>query len=327
LKRRLRALASLGCALLLCGSSLAQVPTATFDGVTQQARVRFEQGLSAYQDGRYRAAVEHFKEADRLAPSARLSFNIALAYERMSDAPNALAAYRDYLRRAPEAENGAATSVRIAELELALQRSGVQQVSVITTPPGATVRIDDVSRGVSPWTGELSPGEHRLELQAPGYKDAAHMFELPERHAIDLLYDLESPAPAPAAVPASRPVEAPAPALEDTSRVSWWTWTAFGGSAALLLGAGALELSRRGMEADIEADLEQSEQTQFDIRPRYDDMSSRTVMARVVLGTGVLVGALGGLSLYWDLRREPAATAIGFACSGDECSALARGVW
>lgn len=305
------------------------MPTATFDGVTQQARVRFEQGLSAYQEGRYRAAVEHFKEADRLAPSARLSFNIALAYERMSDTPNALAAYRDYLRRAPAAENGAATSVRIAELELALQRTGVQQVSVITTPPGATVRVDDVSRGVSPWTGELPPGQHRLELQAPGYKDASHVFELPARHAIDLLYDLErtAAAPVPVVAAAQRSVEVPAPALEGTSRVSWWTWTAFGGSAALLLGAGALELSRRGMEAEIKADLEQSEQTQFDIRPRYDDMSSRTVLARVVLGTGVLVGALGGLSLYWDLRSEPASPVIGFACSGDECSALAKGSW
>ncbi len=313
--------------LLLCGSSLADVPTKSFDGVSQQARVRFEQGLSAYQEGRFRAAIEHFKEADRLAPSARLSYNIALAYERMNDAPNALAAYRDYLRRAPAVENGAATSLRVAELELVLQREGVQQVSVLTTPPGATVQIDEVPRGVSPWTGELPPGEHRIVLQAPGYLDARHVFELPERYAIDLLYDLERIPAAPAPVAAAAPPLAPVPAMTDHRRVSWWTWTAFGGSAALLLGAGALELSRRGMEADIEADLEESEQDQVEMQARYEDMTSRTVLARVVLGTGVLVGALGGLSLYWDLRRKPASPAIGLVCDGDACSALARGRW
>jgi tetratricopeptide (TPR) repeat protein len=292
--------------------------------VSQQARVRFDQGLSAYQEGRYRAAVEHFKEADRLAPSARLSFNIALAYERMSDAPNALAAYRDYLRRATAAENSAATSVRIAELELELQRMGVQQVSVITTPPGATVSIDEVPRGVSPWTGELPPGQHRLMLQAAGYKDSKQVFELPSRHAVDLLYDLERipAAPLPAASMA-RPAEAPAPAMEVEPRISWWTWTAFGGSAALLLGAGALELSRRGLEADVK----QPDLNQFDTVTTHEEMSGRTTAARVVLGTGVLVGALGGLSLYWDLRRKPAAPAVGFSCGGDECSAVARGVW
>jgi tetratricopeptide (TPR) repeat protein len=313
--------------LLLCGSSLADVPTQSFDGVSQQARVRFEQGLTAYHEGRFRAAVEHFKEADRLAPSARLSYNIALAYERMSDAPNALAAYRDYLRRAPAVENGAATSLRVAELELVLQREGVQQVSVITTPPGATVQIDEVPRGVSPWTGELPPGEHRIVLQAPGHADAKQVFELPARHAIDLLYDLERLPAAPAPVAAAAPPLAPAPVMTDQRRVSWWTWTAFGGSAALLLGAGALELSRRGMEADIEADLEESEQDQVEMQARYQDMTSRTVLARVVLGTGALVGALGGLSLYWDLRRKPASPSIGLVCDGDACAALARGQW
>ena len=76
-------------------------------------------GVIGLQQGQYRAAIEHFKEADRLAPSARLSFNVALVYERMSDVPNALAAYRDYLRRGPDADNTAETSQRIARLESA----------------------------------------------------------------------------------------------------------------------------------------------------------------------------------------------------------------
>ena len=303
------------------------MPTASLDGVSQQARGSFELGLAAYSEGRYRAAVEHFKEADRLAPSARLSFNIALAYERMSDAPNALAAYRDYLRRTPAAGNAAATSVRIAELELALQRSGVQQVSVLTVPEGATVRIDDVSRGVTPWTGELPPGQHRLELQASGYKESKQVFELTAQHAIDLLYDLEplaSSAPAVLAPPGVSAAAPPPATNHDESRVSWWTWTAFGGSAALLLSAGAIELSRRGLEAEVKRE----ELDQIASLATYDTIESRTLQARIVLGTGMLLGAVGGLSLYWDLKNgERASATLGLACSGDECRALMRGSW
>src|SRR5262245_53584141 len=62
------------------------------------AQSRFEAGVAAYEDGRYREAVERFKEADRLAPSPLLSFNIAKVYEKMGDNRSALASYRDYLR-------------------------------------------------------------------------------------------------------------------------------------------------------------------------------------------------------------------------------------
>lgn len=321
--RSLRALGSFSFALLLCASSFAEAPKASSDEASLKARTRFDDGLSAYQQGQYRAAIEHFKEADRLAPSARLSFNIALVYERMNDAPNALAAYRDYLRRAPDTDNAAETSLRIAELELELQRTGVQQLTVLTHPPGATVRIDDVSRGVTPWTGELPPGSHRLELQASGYSDSTQVFELPSRHAVDIRFEL---------VPMrAAPVErAPLPSLNVStadpaeSGPRWWTWAAFGGSAALLLGAGVIELSRR----DLEEDLKRPERDQFETADTYATMNSRRVLARVVLGMGVVVGAAGGLSLYWDLNQPTRSSpSLAVACDRDECRALARGHW
>jgi tetratricopeptide (TPR) repeat protein len=293
------------------------------DGVSQNARTRFERGLSAYQQGQYRAAIEHFKEADRLAPSARLSFNVALVYERMSDVPNALAAYRDYLRRGPDADNAAETSQRVAELELELERTGVQQLSVLTKPAGAMVRIDGASRGVTPWTGELPPGSHRLELQASGYKDSAQVFDLPAQHAIDVIFELVPIRSMAVELTPTRSVEASTEGGE-TNGPRWWTWAAFGGSAALLLGAGALELSRR----DLEDDVENPRRDQFETTATHETMNSRMVMARAVLGMGLVVGAAGGLSLYWDLNQpEQTSPAVGLACDGEECRALARGHW
>jgi len=306
--------------LLVCAPSFARAQSASAE-VDEQAQASFARGLEAYQQGQFRAAVELFKEADRLAPSPRLSYNVALSYERMADAPNALSAYRDYLRRAPDADNAQTTSVRIAELELELQKSGVQQLSVLSAPGGANVLIDDLSRGVTPWTGELPPGPHRLLLRARGYADAAQSFDMPARHAIDLMYELRPVAAAPVvAAPLSAPV-AP-PVAQEPAAAHWWTWAALGGSAAALIGAGAFELSRRHLETE----LGDGAGVQVDTPGRYDTMLSRRTASRVFLGTGLALAALGGVSLYFDLRREGGA-GVGVACVGDECGAFARGYW
>ncbi|MEY2937329.1 MAG: hypothetical protein RL033_8078 [Pseudomonadota bacterium] len=293
--------------------------------------------MEAYRQNRFRAAIEHFKEADRLAPSARLSFNIALAYERMSDGPNALAAYRDYLRRSPKAENATTTSVRISELELQLQKSGVQQVTIQSTPPGALVLLDDVSRGVTPWTGEIAAGAHRLNLRVRGYEDSAHTFDMSARHSMDLTYELRpvvSPPPgavatassagsALAASSAAAPYETLPEAEQPSAGVRWWTWTGLGTSAALLVGSGVLELSRRGLEDDARENPDAVEAGR-----KWDQMDDRKMAARVVLGIGAAVGVLSGVSLYLDLGRSRSeSTDIGLACEGGDCQLRARGTW
>lgn len=322
----LRALGSFLWVLLICAPSFAQAPTAAFAEVGNDARARFEQGMAAYSAGRFRAAIEHFKEADRLAPSARLSFNIALSYEQMDDAPNALAAYRDYLRRLPDAENAAKTSLRIAELELVLQKSGVQQLSVFSRPAGATVIIDDVSRGLTPWTGELPPGSHQLGLRLRGYVDTTQRVDVPARHAIDLDLELQPLLSEAPGVALQGGVSALPPAAPDAQPAAasprWWTWAAFGSSAALLMGSGAFELSRRGLEADAGSD----ERDQLQANDDYQLMESRKTTARVLLGMGAVMGVVGGVSLYFDLARAEAPQAeVGMACNAGECRMLARG--
>jgi len=315
----LRAVCSFLLVSLLCVPAAGETPTASFAELSG-ARASFEQAMTAYGQGRFRAAIEHFREADRLAPSPRLSFNIAQAYEQMLDGPNALSAYRDYLRRAPGADNAADTSLRIAELELELQRSGVQQLSVLSTPVGATVIIDDLSRGVSPWTAELAPGPHLLLLRLRGYNDFRQSFELPARHAIDLVASLTPLLAAPPLAVAPRP-QPPAEALPT---LRWWTWAAFGGAAGLLLGSGAVELSRRSLEKDAG----RPNQSQIEAEQSYDAMNRRKITSRILLGTGVAFGAVGGVSLHFDLaRHDRARTTLGLGCADSACHALAQGRW
>ncbi len=302
------------------------------------ARARFEQGVAAFDQGRFREAVELFKQADRLAPSPLHSFNVAKVCERMGDNPGALAAYREYLRRLPGAQNTADVRERVADLERSLKATGVQQLSVLSSPAGATVLIDDVTRGISPWTGELTPGRHLLALRLGGYRDKVSEIELPAERAIDVEVKLESSVPA--AAPPARETKAPLapsarpavsanlgarnepPLAEQPPRVPrWWTWVMFGGSAAAFAGAGIFEVTRSNLE-----DEARQAPVQTDAVDTYASMERHQTAARVFAGVGVLAALAGGVSLFFDVRHaNTAPTDLAFGCASEGCSLAARG--
>jgi len=173
------------------------------------ARMRYRQGSDAYRAGRYRESIDYFLEADRLSPSAALSFNIARAYEKIDDVAAALRWYRDYLRRAPDTKDRADTEALIHGFEARLAEKGVQQISILSDPPSATVLIDGKPVGVTPWTAELAPGSHQLALQLVGHDELSETIDVPADHATDLARTLAVTAKAPVAAPVA---PAPAPA-------------------------------------------------------------------------------------------------------------------
>lgn len=158
----------------------------TEDGKRAEGRARYERGAEAYSTGRYKDAIDLFLQADALAPSAALSFNIARAYEKISDDASTLQWYRDFRRRAPDAKNGPEVDARIHALEGVLAKKGVQQLTVMSSPYGATVVIDDQPVGVTPYTGQLPPGTHKVVLSLRGYADSEQQVQLAADHAQDL---------------------------------------------------------------------------------------------------------------------------------------------
>ncbi|HEY3494626.1 MAG TPA: PEGA domain-containing protein, partial [Polyangiaceae bacterium] len=174
-----------------------------------EAKARYEQGVEAYAAGRFKDAVDLFLEADRMSPSAPLSFNIARAYEKLGDDSGALRWYRDYLRRSPDAPNAKAVEELVLRYEARLARKGVQQLTVMSEPTGATVAVDQKPVGVTPWTGDLAPGAHRVDLTMRGYSDATREIELASDRAQDLSVPLLV-APEPVEAPSAPP---PAPVI------------------------------------------------------------------------------------------------------------------
>lgn|SRR6185369_1130793 len=324
------------CALSFAAASLARKPEARADAPSDEAameqrraaaKTKYQQGAEAYSAGHYKDAVDLFLAADQLAPSAPLSFNIARAYEKLSDDAGTLRWYRDYLRRNPDAANAASVRPLIAALAENLRKKGVQQLTVLTSPAGATVTVDDQPVGVTPWTGELPPGEHRLLLSLRGYADAEKAISLAADQPLDTNVRLEQQtqtnvqvvAPAAAAAPAA-PAAATGDAGSHGKKLGIVPWVTLGAGAAALGGALTFEILRRSAESDAKA-----ADTQIEYQDHLQTMQGRQTAARVFLGTGAALLLTGGVMLLLDRDAPSAPVSAGLMCLPGGCGATARG--
>jgi len=78
------------------GLAAAQTPTKPDRAA---AKKHFAAGKKLYDAGKYPEAIAEFEEAQRLAPSPKVGFNIAQAYRLMGDKIKAKAAYEAYLAK------------------------------------------------------------------------------------------------------------------------------------------------------------------------------------------------------------------------------------
>lgn len=316
--RRLRASAFSLLLLLAAWPALAADPPASAaaaapsDGARAEAKSRYEAGVEAYRDGRYRDAVDLFIQADRLAPSPAFSFNVARAYAQAGDVPQALRWYRDYLRRSPNAANESDVKALVLGYERELATRGVQQITVLSTPAAATVVLNGTPVGVTPWTGELQPGSYRLELSLRGFAESTRDVVLPRDRAIDVSVELTPAAEAAPGVPvaaaappssetgtqrstpagptASAASPEARPAQKRESKFGPWPWITLGAGGAVLGSAVILELMR-----DSSQDRARRERTQIGYRDALDQMEGRQTAARVLAGVGGALVVGGGV--------------------------------
>jgi tetratricopeptide (TPR) repeat protein len=273
-----------------------------------------DRGVRAFAAGRYRQAIELFRRADALKPSAAIAFNVASAYERLGDRAAAAAAYREYLRRAPDAKDARSVERRIRAL-----KAPAQKVIVHSAPAGASLSIDGKPVGVTPYTAELETGLHTLEVRLTGFANQARVLEvtpgMPEQLAVVMTAVGDSAAPAASeAAPLSTTSQAPlaprrfsttaAPGApreerERTSTVGVLGWVAMGGAVAAFGGALTLEIMRRAEE-----DRARRAQTQIGFYERVDTMQTQQTAALALAATGAGLTALGGALLFVDASNK-----------------------
>lgn len=293
----------------------------------EHAKQLYEEGLSAYRSGKFSDAVDKLLEADRLMPNAAFSYNIALVYQAMGDKRSALRWLRSYLRQSDKKDDQA-TIEKVRGLEAELQSKGLQQITVISKPPGATLKIDGNALGITPFTLEITPGMHQAYLSLDGYQGVQRTFELRPDRSMDLDIDLlpvaQGAAPAPMAPPPPALVEPspitapPADYPRPSRRIQPVTWVSLGIGTALFGGALFYELRRESAERDAKT------ASQAEYQATYDRMHSAQTAARILAVAGSVGLAAGFVLLTVDLSHSrPTQTAfIGNCGSSGICAAL-----
>jgi hypothetical protein len=191
-----------------------------------------------------------------------------------------------------------------------LAKRGVQQLTVMSSPTSATVVLNGKPVGVTPWTGELPPGNHRLELSLRGFADAARDVVLSLDRAEDVRVVLvQSNQSAPASGPGGSQPSAPladirrgtAPAdapgfARPATKFGPWPWITLGAGGAALGGALVFELLRGGSE-----DRARRERTQIGYHAALEQMQGRKTASRVLLGIGGALIVGGGVLVGLEL--------------------------
>lgn len=235
-----------------------------------RAQLLFEKGVTAYRESRFYDAVDIFIETNRLYPDPKLSYNVGKSFEGMGNQADALRYYREYLRRLPDAPDAHEVDSHVHQLEQALSQKGLQQLTVLSIPNGAIVRLDGQAVGVTPWTGESFAGKHRIVLEAAGYTSREGVLEIDPHRARDFTFELtrapEQPAPARPCLP---------PRVEP--KLSNLTLVTLASGVSLLGAALVAQVASGGDAKGI----------------------SRTAAFFAGAGTGVSV--VGGFMLYFDL--------------------------
>lgn len=179
---------------------------------TSKAREHYQKGLVHFDLKEYSEALAQFKNAYRVVSDPVFLFNIAQCHRLLGQLEEALDFYRNYLRRAPQAQNRAEVDRRVEELERELS---ARPKSVVAKPAGS-----EPTKPAPPSVAQVPPPPPLPPPSSPIVATAPPP-PLPPPAATGAgpraSVDLGAPAASPADVGAS-------PAFY----TRWWFWTGVG---------------------------------------------------------------------------------------------------
>jgi hypothetical protein len=169
------------------GASLdSPIPPHTKPSI-EGARELDQQGVKAFADGRYADAVLLFRASQALGGPSSESWNVARCLERLDDGEGAAAAIDEYLTARDLAPQDRAQ----AEREARALSARPSQLTVTTSPAGATVTVDGQPAGATtPASLEVRPGTHTIALSRPGYQPDSRVVEARYGRALVVALDL-----------------------------------------------------------------------------------------------------------------------------------------
>ena len=266
-----------------------------------EARGHFTRGVKFYKDADYRSALVEFQEAYRVAPNARILFNIGQTYDELQDFAGAVKAFRDYLA-------GAGTSItkaRRAEVEKDLKRleAHVATVEISVSEAGADVLAEGDRRielGKSPLSTHvlLNGGTWTIVATKPGFERAEERLTAAGGDTKTVALKLTA-TPEPVAAVAATPVVVLPPPPPPPKRSMTPVWIGLAVTGVLAAGAGVTGVLTLGAKRDYDRELGR-------LPGDADAVASARTHARTlalftdVLGGAAIVSAVVTVVLYFN---------------------------
>jgi len=177
--------------MLLVGALLAWSSLGFAQGSDlERAKASFKAGANAYAAGDYPAAIQALETAYELTPLPAIAFSLAQAERKqyftsqdVSHLRRAVELFRRYLDQEPRGARRQDARTALGQLEPLLARESSSKPDVVksqTRPtrlmivsdtPGALISLDGGTHTTSPLIREVTAGEHRARVQAPGFVD------------------------------------------------------------------------------------------------------------------------------------------------------------
>jgi tetratricopeptide (TPR) repeat protein len=106
-------------------------------GDTESARAHFNRGTKLYDLGRYLEAAKEYETTYELRDDPAILFNIGQAYRLGGNLPDAIRAYKSFLRRVPDSSQRPQVEAHIRAMQETLDRQ--RAPAPAATPPAATM--------------------------------------------------------------------------------------------------------------------------------------------------------------------------------------------
>ena len=203
--------AALAAVLALASLFAGGAARAQSEAGEREARVLFKEANALAAKGEHARALERFRAAYALFPSAKILLNMAATLDVLGEDVEALSAYERYLADAGKdvpADERAEVEKVVADVRAELGR-----VTIQVNEPGATLLLDGMTVGQSPLGRAIwvKAGAHRVEARKEGFHPTSETAHVPAggAHGVALLLARAVAEPTPVAAPA--PTLAPAP--------------------------------------------------------------------------------------------------------------------
>jgi hypothetical protein len=267
-------------------------------GNTREAAKHFQRGVALYGETDYRAALVEFKRAYSIAPNAAVLYNVGETEFQLQDYAAALTTLQQYL-----AESSPSDSHR-AEVEGSVEvlRARVGHVTVLTSPPGADVAIDDQAVGKTPFERPVlvSIGHRKVIASMPGRPPVTRYVDVAADDNATVVMQLASPADTAGTPSRAANAHDPEPTSGggSTLRLLGWIGTS-------ILGAGAVTFA---VLADRESTTLESARATYPVASATLTQESRLTSTYAILADSLAGAALllGGVTLFSTLASHDA---------------------